>query len=278
MDTTPTLAELIDALRRDVDSLRADNAALRQENATIRQKNAALKQQVADLPPRWDNNSSNSSKPPSSDGLKKPPRVLKSLRGRSGKASGGQVGHKGDTLRPMDKPDRIECHAAPACRHCEACLPAAMVMGVERRQVFDLPQPRLEVTEHRASVYRCHHCSGVTKAAFPDAVTAHVQYGPRLRAAAVYLNVQQLIPEDRVCEAVADLFAAASLCPASVVAWTAKAAEAQAPVVAHIAAQVVAAKVRHLAWVRGVEAHEANRIGLNRLTVVDTGAVKSTCA
>src|SRR3978361_1722878 len=246
MDTPPTLAELIDALRRDVDSLRADNAALRQENATIRQKNAALKQQVADLRRRLDKNSSNSSKPPSSDGLKKPPRVLKSLRGRSGKASGGQVGHKGDTLRPMDKPDRIECHGATACRHCEACLTAAMVTGVERRQVFDLPQPRLEVTEHRASVYRCHHCSGVTKAAFPDAVTAHVQDGPALRAGGAYLTVQQLIPEDRVCEAVADLFAAASLCPASVVAWTAKAAEAQAPVVAHIAAQVVAAKVRHL--------------------------------
>src|SRR3954462_8253649 len=121
-----------------------------------------------------------------------------------------------------------------------------MVTNEERRQVFDLPQPRLEVTEHRASVYRCHHCSGVTKAEFPDAVTARVQYGPRLRADAVYLNVQQLIPEDRDCETEDDLFAEASLCPASVVAWTAKAAEAQAPVVAHIAAQVVAAKVRHL--------------------------------
>jgi transposase len=246
MEKSPTLAELIDALRGDVDSLRAANAALCQENATIRQDNAALKQQVADLRRRLDKNSSNSSKPPSSDGLKKPPRVFKSLRGRSGKTSGGQVGHKGDTLRPMDKPDRIECHAATACRHCETCLTAAMVMGVERRQVFDLPQPHLEVTEHRASVYRCHHCSGVTKAAFPDAVSAHVQYGPRVRAAAVYLNVQQLIPEDRVCEAMADLFAAASLCPASVVTWTAKAAEAQAPVVAHLAACVVAAKVRHL--------------------------------
>ena len=246
MDKTPTLAELIGALRRDLDTLREENAALYQENATLRWENAALKQKVAELLRRLDKNSSNSSKPPSSDGLKKPPRVFKSLRGRSGKSSGGQVGHKGDTLRSVDKPDRIERHAATTCRHCKACLTAAMVTSEERRQVFDLPQPRLDVTEHRASVYCCCHCSGVTKAAFPDTVTAHVQYGSRVRATAVYLNVQQLIPEDRVCETMADLFAAASLCPASVVAWTAKAAEAQAPVVAHIAARVVAAKVRHL--------------------------------
>lgn len=246
MDKTLTLAELIGALRRDLDTLREENTALHQENVTLRRENAALKQKVAELLRRLDKNSSNSSKPPSSDGLKKPPRVFKSLRGRSGKSSGGQVGHKGDTLREVDKPDRIERHAATTCRHCKACLTAAMVTREERRQVFDLPQPRLEVTEHRASVYCCLHCNGVTKAAFPDTVAAHVQYGSRVRAAAVYLNVQQLIPEDRVCETMADLFAAASLCPASVVAWTAKAAEAQAPVVAHIAARVVAAKVRHL--------------------------------
>lgn len=246
MDKTPTLAELIGALRRDLDTLREENTVLHQENVTLRRENAALKQKVAELLRRLDKNSSNSSKPPSSDGLKKPPRVFKSLRGRSGKSSGGQVGHKGDTLREVDKPDRIERHAATTCRHCKACLTAAMVTREERRQVFDLPQPRLEVTEHRASVYCCLHCNGVTKAAFPDTVAAHVQYGSRVRATAVYLNVQQLIPEDRVCETMADLFAAASLCPASVVAWTAKAAEAQAPVVAHIAARVVAAKVRHL--------------------------------
>ncbi len=239
VDETATLTELIGALRRDVDTLREQNAALRRENA-------ALTQQVADLQRRLDKNSSNSSKPPSSDGLKKPPRVFKSLRGRSGKISGGQAGHKGDTLRPVDKPDRIERHAATVCQHCQACLTAAMVMNVERRQVFDLPQPRLEVTEHQASIYQCRHCRGVTKAAFPDAVTAYVQYGSRVRATAVSLNVQQLIPEDRVCEAMADLFAAASLCPASVVTWTAKAAEARAPVVAHIATRIVAAKVRHL--------------------------------
>ena len=239
MNQTPPLIDLIAALQRDLSLLRAENAGLGQENA-------ALKQQIADLRRQLDKNSSNSGKPPSSDGLKKPPRVLKSLRGRSGKKSGGQAGHKGDTLRPTDKPDRIERHAATACRHCEACLTDAMATGEERRQVFDLPQPRLEVTEHRAAVYRCHHCRDVTTAAFPQAVTAHVQYGPRVRATAVYLNVQQLIPEDRVCETMADLFAAGSLCPASVAAWNGKAAAAQAPVLAHIAARVVAVGVRHL--------------------------------
>lgn len=112
--------------------------------------------------------------------------------------------------------------------------------------MFDLPEPRLEVTEHRATVYRCHHCRGDTTAAFPKAVTAHVQYGPCLRATAVYLNVQQLIPKDRVCEAVADLLAAPSLCAASVAAWTGRTAEPRAAVVAHIAASVVLARVRHL--------------------------------
>ena len=246
MDETPTLAELLDALRCDVGILREENTALRERNAALLHDNTALKQLVADLQRQLAKNSFNTSKPPSSDGLKKPPRVFKSLRGRSGKKSGGQAGHKGDTLRPEDKSDRIERHAATACRHCQACLTAAMVTGVERRQVFDLPEPRLEVTEHQASIYRCQHCHGTTKAAFPDTVTASVQYGSRLRATAVYLNVQQLIPEGRVCETMADLFATASLCPASVVAWTGKAAEAQAPVVAHIVARVEQAKVRHL--------------------------------
>jgi transposase len=246
VDETPTLAELLDALRCDVGILREENTALRERNAALLHDNTALKQLVADLQRQLAKNSFNTSKPPSSDGLKKPPRVFKSLRGRSGKKSGGQAGHKGDTLRPEDKSDRIERHAATACRHCQACLTAAMVTGVERRQVFDLPEPRLEVTEHQASIYRCQHCHGTTKAAFPDTVTASVQYGSRLRATAVYLNVQQLIPEGRVCETMADLFATASLCPASVVAWTGKAAEAQAPVVAHIVARVEQAKVRHL--------------------------------
>ena len=173
-------------------------------------------------------------------------RPYRDFRGTSGKKSGGQVGHKGDTLRPVDKPDKIERHDAACCAHCAAALTAAMATGVEKRQVFDMPEPRLEVTEHQANIYTCTSCQGVTKAAFPEGVNAHVQYGPRIKAAAVYLNTQQLIPEDRVGEVMKDILGAGSLCPASVAAWCAAKAEAFAPVTARIADLLARAPVRNL--------------------------------
>ena len=88
---------------------------------------AALKARIAELERRLGLDSSNSGKPPSSDGLAKKPRIPGSLRGTSGKKSGGQVGHKGDTLRRVDKPDIIKAHRATRCGHCRANLTAAMV-------------------------------------------------------------------------------------------------------------------------------------------------------
>ncbi len=228
----PEIQDLIDALRREIEVLRADNAALRQE--------------VADLRRQLDKNSSNSSKPPSSDGLKKPPRVPGSTRGKSGKASGGQAGHAGGALKAAAKPDVIERHEAEGCRQCFAGLTRTMITGVERRQVFDLPERRLEVTEHQAMIYRCARCRGRTTAAFPEGLISPAQYGGRVRAAAVYLNVQQLIPEDRAAQAMADLFGAATLCPDSVVAWGKRKAEEFGAVAAQIAALVAQAPVRHL--------------------------------
>ncbi|MGB3583853.1 MAG: IS66 family transposase [Roseiarcus sp.] len=226
------IRDLIAALQREIENLRAENAALRQE--------------VADLRRRLDKNSTNSSKPPSSDGLTKPPRVAGSLRGKSSKRSGGQAGHAGGTLKPVAKPDVIERHEAQACRHCFAGLTTAMIAGVEKRQMFDRPEPRLEVTEHQAMIYRCAHCRGRTTASFPEGVTSSAQYGPRVRAAAVYLNVQQLIPEDRVAQAMADLFGATTLCSDSVVAWGKRKAEDFGALAAQIAALVAQAPVRHL--------------------------------
>src|ERR1700677_2757084 len=150
----------------------------------------SLRAEVAKLRRRLELDSSNSSKPPSSDGLKKKPRILHSLRMRSGKPSGGPKGHKGDTLRQIAEPDAVVEYRVSACRHCGAALDAGSMIGEEKRQVFDLPERLLRVTEHRASIPACRHCRSETRAAFPDGVSSPAQYGERIRAAAVYLNAQ----------------------------------------------------------------------------------------
>mgnify|MGYP001810115628 CR=1 FL=1 len=238
--------ELIPELRALIEGLQREIAGLKLQVSSLQQENACLKQEVADLRRQLGKDSNNSSKPPSSDGLSKKPRIAGSLRGTTDKKSGGQVGHKGDTLRRTETPNIIKKHAAEKCAHCRAKLNASMVTGVEKRQIFDMPEPRLEVTEHQAQIYACDDCHGLTRAAFPEGVTSPVQYGPRIKAAAIYLNAQQLIPEDRVAEVMSDLFGAGLLCPASVAAWGAAKAEQLKPFEAHIASLIMQAPVRHL--------------------------------
>jgi transposase len=216
--------ELIASLRAEISSLRAENAELRR---------------------RLGLDSSNSSKPPSSDGLRKKPRIARSLRGRSGKPSGGQKGHEGGTLRQAADPDALVRHEACACGHCGSSLDPKAAIGIEKRQVFDLPERPLVVTEHQASIYRCERCRGVTKAAFPEGVVSPAQYGERIKAAAIYLNVQQLIPEDRTAQALSDLFGAPLICAASIVAWVGKKADELGQVYEAIG-RAAEAEVRHL--------------------------------
>jgi transposase len=168
---------------------------------------AALKARIAELERQLGLNSSNSGKPPSSDGLKKPPARVRSSREPSGKKPGGQKGHKGETLRQVTEPDRVVDHFPSSCEACGAAVTSAMSAGHSARQVFDLPEPRpLVVTEHRAHDCVCAGCGARTRAAFPDGVNAPVQYGPRIAAFVVYLLHYQLLPEDRLAELMADLF------------------------------------------------------------------------
>jgi transposase len=167
---------------------------------------AALQARLAELERRLGLNSTNSGKPPSSDGLKKPPR-LRSLREPSDKPPGGQHGHKGETLRQVAEPDRIVAHFPSSCTACGAAVTPAMSSGHSVRQVFDLPAPRpLVVTEHRAHNCVCERCGAHSRAAFPQGVNAPVQYGPTITAFVLYLLHYQLLPEDRLAELMADLF------------------------------------------------------------------------
>jgi transposase len=174
--------------------------------AALRAENASLKARMAELERRLELNSSNSGKPPSSDGLKKPARV-KSLRERSGKKPGGQKGHRGETLRQVADPNEVVDHYPPACSMCGAGLDPETSVGHSARQVFDLPEPQpLVVTEHRAHDCQCAACGTKTRALFPDGVNAPVQYGARITAFVIYLLHYQLLPEHRLAALMADLF------------------------------------------------------------------------
>ncbi len=198
-------------LRADNAVLRADNAVLRADNAQLkadieilRTQNTSLKIEVAELRARLESNSQNSNKPPSSDGYKKK-TVQPAFPKSKGKKQGGQQGHKGHTMQQVSAPDIIIPCKPEACSCGHKFADEAMVLA-EKRQVFDLPEPKLDVTEYRIFKTRCPHCSEEQKGIVPEGVNAPVQYGNNVKALAVLLNVHYKLPYKKIQLLFGDLF------------------------------------------------------------------------
>jgi len=225
--STPSYAQLLE-----------QNAQLRELIQSLQAQLARQQQSILELQARLGKNSTNSSKPPSSDGLAKP--APKSLRVAGQRPIGAPKGHSGNTLRQSQAVDVVIERFGPA--QCSACCgPLVDHQVIERRQVLELPVLRAQVIEHQTIRSICR-CGEVYLGVFPPDVTAPVQYGPRVKAICVDLNEQQFVPLGRTCEFMADTFGVA-VSEASVLAFTHEAAQVLQPLCKRIAQAVQAAPV-----------------------------------
>jgi transposase len=208
--------------------------------AELRTRVAVLEAENAELKRRLGMNSTNSSKPPSSDSPFVKP-APKSLRRRSGRRPGGQPGHPGSTLALVDNPNERERHEPGPCTGCGADLVDAPEVGMERRQVFDLPPMTVRVTEHRLIARRCD-CGTTTSGTAPEGVSAPAQYGPRITAIVLYLYVGQFLSKKRTAAALAELFGT-PVAEGTVAAMTARAAAGLDGFLAQVTHRIAEAEV-----------------------------------
>ncbi len=192
-------------LRKEVVHLEAVNRRLEAANERLQAENEHLKAENAELRRRLAKNSDNSHKPPSSDGYRKKPRRTSAMPQGKKRTRGGQVGHKGRTLRQVSRPDKIQVHLPHHCAVCGRALDAGegyRIVG--KHQVFDLPEPKLEVTEHRLGEITC--CGVAQRGAYPEDAMATVQYGAGVRALVTQLAVAHNMPMGQISQLFADLY------------------------------------------------------------------------
>ena len=204
MDNGQQLNELyavVYKLINELEGLKKSNAQLQIENIRFRQENQLLKEKLKKYQTK--KNSSNSSKPPSSDFPKL--QKTQSLREPSGKKPGGQIGHEGTTLRMVSTPDLIEEHSPFFCSCCGEDLSAIPGSFAGKRQVIDIPPIIPIVTEHQLFDKHCK-CGHINRASFPSGVTAPVSYGENVQALTAYLSTRQYLPFKRLSELLSDVF------------------------------------------------------------------------
>jgi len=161
-----------------------------------------LELRVKELESQINQNSRNSSRPPSSDLYRKAPAFPRAKGGKIG----GKKGHDGGTLKMVAHPDQIIEHRPEVCAHCGKVHFQEPLVIRGRRQVFDIPPPRIEVTEHRVLDWVCCGCHHDNHGKFPASVSAPTQYGLRLQTMSVLFNNAYSIPRNKVQLIFKDLY------------------------------------------------------------------------
>ena len=156
--------------------------------------------EIDELKAKVNENSQNSNRPSSSDGFKKPKAAFARGKGKRG----GQKGHRGNTLKRVEKPDLIvDCE--PTDCLCGEAQWTGEVEITETRQVFEMPEPRLEVIEYRR-VRRMCKCGRSVCGEFPAQVAGTVQYGEKVQALVSLLSVHGCLSYGKIGRLFADLY------------------------------------------------------------------------
>ena len=226
---------------QEIERLVRDNREKDERIAILEQQVQSLMQRLQDVEVHLSKDSHTSHLPPSSDRFVRQP---KSLRKKSEKPSGGQPGHQGHHLMQVQTPDQVVVCAPESGGRCQQDLDVQPVDHVVRRQVFDVPAPRVVVREYQLPSKRCPRCQALTLAACPANLTAAAQYGPGVQAVAVYLSQVQLLPDQRICQFFSEVLGL-SLSAGSLHRWIAHCAHALKPVEEAIKTALQQAPVLH---------------------------------
>lgn len=238
----------VDGAAERIAELEAENAAQALRIAELEALVAVLVAKITVLERLVKGDSSNSSRPPSSDPAtaknKRPIANSRKLNKGAKRSQGKQPGTPGHTLAAVADPDEVITHAPTSCRGCGSGLGDAEVTGVSTRQVFDIPAPHVVVTEHQAQRRRCS-CGCQTTAGFPAVATAPTCYGPNVKAYAIYLLCRQHIPQERCAEALAEMFGV-NVSVGTLNNWLTEAAEALVGFLAAVGVGLGQAPVVHV--------------------------------
>jgi transposase len=201
MTSISSIPDLLESFQEERQRFEEEREQWKQERLALLKRIEVLEAENKKLRDQLALNSQNSSKPPSTDQS----RNTKSLRKRNGRSPGGQPGHEGNHLAFSESPDHVELHSPNTCETCGEGLSDVAVQATLKRQVFDIPPLKLEVTEHQMEQKICPCCQHLNQSTFPAGVEAPTQYGPRVKGLAVYLNQYQFIPFDRCHQFFEDL-------------------------------------------------------------------------
>ena len=238
-----------EALRRRLGELESENERLREEVRRRDEVILSLQEEIKELRRRTSMDSTNSSKPPSTDGYRKPrPR---SLRERSGRRPGGQPGHAGRNIELPHEPDVVVDHIPVMCQGCPGltgCIAGGRFSPGESRYVIEAVTAT-RVVEHRSVRAECpmglreaDDGAGGPVGQFPPNVKAHIQYGDSMVATAVLLDTYGAMSDARISDVIRSLFGV-SLSPGTVVSMTSRCSDAVLPTMERVREAVIGSPV-----------------------------------